>query len=177
VDIFETNPTKDRAEVAILVTLLSGSNYPKPSRHGMSFREICERSKSRDEPRKWATHKTAVSRALWGLAEREVPLVRIWAQLLVPVYSRKHPADVNAKWFARHVKHGTWFGGSKPRIKLVALTAHGAAEAEIWSPWEQYDFWRSFKGPRMMSFGTGSRTPPGEFSGKKKKKEKKGRGK
>jgi hypothetical protein len=136
--------------MSILVALLDGSNYKKPSALGMSFGELCERTRPRRVPRKWTTHKTAVSRAVWGLAERECPLVKVWAQLLVPVYSRKHPRDVNAEWF-KIPDFGTWFGGPRPRIKLVSLTAAGANEAICWSPWEKYDFWRHWTGP-----GTGT---------------------
>jgi hypothetical protein len=134
----------------------------------MSFGELCARTKPRDLERQWTTHKSAVSRAVWGLAEREVPMVRVWALLLVPVYRRNHPTDVDARWFGKHPKFGTWFGGSKPRIKLVALTAAGEEEARCWAPWEAQDFWRAYTGPR--SFGMGSSTQPGQFNGRKSRK-------
>jgi hypothetical protein len=160
-----------RLQMAILVALHRGSNYEKPSPLGMSFSELCQHCFTLYRSCKWATHKTAVSRAVWSLAERECPLVKVWAQLLVCVYSRNQPRDVNAQWLAENSDYGTWFGGSKPRIKLVALTAHGAEEAVCWEPWEQFDFWRDYSGPG--SFGTGSRTPPGEFKNKRKRRGKK----
>jgi hypothetical protein len=105
----------------------------------MTFGELCRRTKPKRWERKWTTHKNAVSRSLWALAEREEPLVRIWSLLLVPVYSRNHPTEVNAQWLAAHSDYGTWFGGQRPRIKLVALTAAGSAEAE---EWDDYEPWR-----------------------------------
>jgi hypothetical protein len=128
---------------AILGTLREGSNYPKPSPLGMTFNELCKRTRPRRWERKWTTHKNAVSRAVWALAEREVPLVRIWALLLVPVYSRNHPIEVNSQWLAANSDFGTWFGGPRPRIKLVALTAAGSAEAERG---DEQGYWRDIRG-------------------------------
>jgi hypothetical protein len=124
---------------AILGTLREGSDYPRPSPLGMTFGELCKRTRPRRWERKWTTHKNAVSRAIWNLAERDDPLVRVWALLLVPVYSRNHPGEVNSQWLAANSDFGTWFGGSRPRIKLVALTAAGSAEAEAW---DGFDAWR-----------------------------------
>jgi hypothetical protein len=78
---------------AILDTLRAGSHYPNPSPLGMTFGELCQRTRPKRWERKWSTHKNAVSRCIWNLAEREVPLVRVWALLLVPVHVAVHRVD------------------------------------------------------------------------------------
>jgi hypothetical protein len=103
--------------------------YAKPSvRGGMTFGELCAATQPAGV--KAGTHKTAVSRAVWSLAERQQPLVEVMALLWVAVTTRDLPADVDRTTFRDYDLSGTWHGGYQPHIRGVRLTSDGEDEAE-----------------------------------------------
>ncbi len=72
---------------------------------------------------KLATHKTAVSRAVWSLNEKE--LVEVWS-LVWASGTRKDDDDATLQTWTQDGRALSWHGGKHPRIREVEITSDGA---------------------------------------------------
>jgi hypothetical protein len=120
-----------KIQKAILLALYEAED------HTLYFRNLCEATKPPGV--KYGTHKTAVSRAVWALAEGDYGqgegAVRVWSLLWTDVRSRNQPEEISDAMFAvplgkRPIFCAHWYGGRGPIIKKVELTEAGRNLAE-----------------------------------------------
>jgi hypothetical protein len=110
-----------KLQKAILAALRAWDWEPgHEGERGMCFSDLCRATITQGcRPR---THATAVSRAVWNLAERAEPLVEVFALAWLKVTHRKTWIEDNKYLIDEGAAFWGWHGkGGGPRIRCVRV--------------------------------------------------------